>query len=190
MYDWLELWWESPNVRTVTLGSAALAATAAFVGSFSYLRSRSLSGDAVAHAVLPGVCLAFLLTGQKHPALLLAGAFATALPALLVIDAIGAKTKIKPDAATAVVMSVFFGLGVVLLSFAQRRDNAAGLDKFLFGQAAALTPTDVYVFAVIGAVCVGLSLLFRKELLTTAFDRDFARAVGLPVRRLETLMTA
>ncbi len=190
MWEWIELWWTSPNVRTVTLGVAALAGTAAYIGSFSFFRSRSLSADAVAHAVLPGVCLAFLATGQKHPALLLLGAFASAFPALLLIDAIGARTKIKPDAATALVLSFFFGIGVVLLTFAQRAGNAAGLDKFLFGQAAALTPTDVYVFAAMGVVCVGLSLLFRKALLAVAFDKEYARAIGLPVGRLETLMTA
>jgi manganese/zinc/iron transport system permease protein len=186
---WMQ-WWASPNARTVTLGISALAAIAAYVGSFSFLRRRSLSGDAVAHAVLPGVCLAFLLTGQKHPAFLLMGAFATAFPALLVVEAVSERTKLKPDAAIAIVLSVFFGFGVTLLTFAQRLDNAAGLDKFLFGQAAALTPSDVYAFAGIGGVCVVLTLLFHKELVLVAFDKEYARATGMPVRRIEMLTTA
>ena len=105
-------------------------------------------GDAVAHAVLPGICLAFMFTGEKNPLVLLIGSFISGSLSVYCIDLISRNTKIKADTAVAMVLSVFFGLGIVLLTHIQHSDYAkqAGLEKFLFGKAASMTQQYVYVF--------------------------------------------
>src|SRR5687768_13517041 len=129
-----------PNIRFVVLGSVILAASSAVVGTFTFLKKRALSGDAVAHSVLPGVCLAFVLAGNKNPFALIIGAFVTGWISLICIDIITRKSKIKEDTAIGLVLSVFFGMGILFLTAIQRSGNAAqsGLDHFLFGKAASL----------------------------------------------------
>ena len=123
-----------------------LGSGAGVLGCFAFLRQRALLGDALAHATLPGVCLAFLLTGSKHPLVLLAGAAVTGCARRRARSArSSASSRIKEDAALALTLSVFFGAGIVLLTRIQKTGDAAqaGLDKFLFGQAASLVPSDV-----------------------------------------------
>src|SRR3546814_294510 len=129
-----------PNVRYVVLGNVLLASSAAMVGAFILLQKKALIGYAVSHAVLPGICAAFLFSGSKNIGFMLAGAFATGWLALMAIDYIVAKSKIKKDAAIGLVLSVFFGTGMVMMTYIQQSGNAAqsGLDHFLFGKAATL----------------------------------------------------
>ncbi len=179
-----------PNVRYVTLGTMVLAATAAMVGSFSFLRKRALVGDAIAHSILPGVCLAFMVSGSKTPLVLIIGAIITGWISLLVIDGISRTTKLKNDAAIGIVLSVFFGLGILLLTSIQHSGNAsqAGLDKFLFGKAASLTKDDIITFSSIGIVLIIVVLLFYKEFKLISFNPDYAKVIGLPVKFLEFIL--
>jgi len=108
------------NVRYVTFGSVLLTATTAIVGVFTFLKKKALVGDAVAHSVLPGICLAFILSGTKNPIYLFIGAFITGWISLLLIDFITAKSKIKEDSAIALILSVFFGIGILLLTVIQK----------------------------------------------------------------------
>lgn len=179
-----------PNVRMVTLGSILLGASAAIVGCFTFLRKRALVGDAIAHSLLPGVCVAFMISDQKDPLVLLTGAVVAGWISLLVMDFIVNQSKLKTDTAIGAVLSVFFGLGILLLTSIQHSGSAnqAGLDKFLFGKAASMTRQDVVTF---GAVAVGLLLVvwaFFKEFKMVSFDPDFARTTGLPVRILEFIL--
>lgn len=173
-------------------GLVLMAASAAAVGVFALLRRRALVGDAIAHAVLPGVCLAFVVGGSKDPLSLVVGAFVFGYTAQVVVDWLPAHTRLKPDTALAVVLSVFFGLGVVLLTYIQGQGNAAqsGLDRFLFGQAAALTPNDVWVF---GGFALGVALLVGwayPGLKLLSFDPEYAQVRGLPVRGLRGLLAS
>lgn len=179
-----------PNVIFVTAGSVLLGITAAIVGCFTFLRKRALVGDAVAHSILPGVALAFMLTGTKNPFVLLAGALVTGWLSLLFIDAITRNSKIKPDTAIGGVLSVFFGLGILLLTAIQHSGNAsqAGLDKFLFGKAASMTQGDIMSFGSIALVLLIIVALFYKAFLVTSFNPEFGKSVGLPVRFYEFLM--
>lgn len=179
------------NIRVVVLGTVLLGIGAAAIGCFAFLRKRSLVGDAVAHAALPGVAVAFMLTGTKNPAVFLIGAAIAGWLSMVAMDAIVRRSKIREDAAIGIVLSVFFGLGILLLTRIQKSGAAdqAGLDKFLFGQAASLVTGDVVVF---GAVSLGLVLglaLLHKEFKAISFNPDFARSIGLPVRGLELAMT-
>lgn len=179
------------NVRYVTLGSVLLASSSAVVGCFTLLRKRALVGDAVAHAVLPGVCLAFILSGTKNPLILLIGAFITGWLSLIAIDFITSRSRIKEDTAIGLVLSVFFGVGILLLTAIQHSGNAAqsGLDKFLFGKAASLVGDDLIAFGVVAVLLLIATVLFYKELKLLCFDETFARTIGFPVRGLELLLT-
>ena len=179
------------NIRYVTLGSVLLASSSAVVGCFTLLRKRALVGDAVAHAVLPGVCLAFILSGTKNPLILLIGAFVTGWLSLVTIDFITTRSRIKEDTAIGLVLSVFFGIGILLLTSIQHSGNAAqsGLDKFLFGKAASLVGEDLITFSVVAVLLLIAVILFYKELTLLCFDQAYARTIGFPVRGLELLLT-
>ncbi|MDO6392232.1 iron chelate uptake ABC transporter family permease subunit [Pontibacter sp. BT731] len=192
MQDFLEFFsFTDANIRYVTLGSVLLAASSAVVGCFTLLRKRALVGDAVAHAVLPGVCLAFILSGTKNPFILLIGAFVTGWLSLVVIDYITSRSRIKEDTAIGLVLSVFFGIGILLLTSIQQTGNAAqsGLDKFLFGSAASLIGGDLIAFGVVAVLLLVAVVLFYKELTLLCFDQAYARTIGFPVRGLELLLT-
>ena len=183
---------QDPNIRFVALGSVILTASSAIVGTFTFLNKRSLVGDAIAHAVLPGICLGFILAGTKNPFYLIGGAFATGWVSLIAVDYITRRSRIKEDTAIGLVLSVFFGLGIVLLTVIQKSGNAAqsGLDHFLFGKAASLVGEDLYTFAAVAVVLLIAVFLLFKEFTLLAFDKDFARAIGLPVRKIELVLTS
>jgi manganese/zinc/iron transport system permease protein len=180
-----------PNVRYVLFGILLLAASSALVGCFTFLQKKALVGDAIAHAVLPGLCLGFILSGSKNPLYLVAGAFATGWLSVVGLDAITRYSKLKEDTATGLVLSVFFGIGIFLLTMVQNSGNAAqaGLNNFLFGKAASLLPEDILVFGLIALLMLASVLLFYKELKLVTFDPAFAQAAGLPVKRLKLLVT-
>ncbi|MCU0307651.1 MAG: metal ABC transporter permease [Thermoleophilia bacterium] len=175
----------------VALGALVLGVTAGVLGAFAVLPRRSLVGDALAHAALPGVCLAFILTGAKDPAALLAGAAVAGLVGAVLIILIERTSRIRPDAAIGVVLSVFFSLGIVLLTAISHSGNAqqAGLERYLFGQAAGLVERDVVVMGLVGAAGLSLVLVLLRPLRAAMFDREFAGSIGLPVRALELATT-
>lgn len=181
----------SLTARNVLLGATMLGALGGMLGSFALLRRQSLLGDALAHAALPGVCLAFLLTGSKSPLPLFVGALAAGLAGSLLIFATVRWSRIKEDSAIGIVLSVFFGFGIVLLTYIQKlpTGNQSGLDKYLFGQAATLVKEDLQVMAILGTVVVAAVALFYKELKVLSFDPGFGASLGLPMKRLEILLT-
>ena len=183
---------QDPNIRYVVLGSVILTASSAIVGAFTFLNKRSLIGDAIAHAVLPGICLGFILAGTKNPFFLIGGAFATGWISLVAVDYITRRTRIKEDTAIGLVLSVFFGVGIVLLTVIQKSGNAAqsGLDHFLFGKAASLVGEDLYTFAAVALILLVAVFLLFKEFTLLAFDKDFAKAIGLPVKKIELVLTS
>jgi manganese/zinc/iron transport system permease protein len=179
------------TLRTVALGAGTLGIVSGALGSFAVLRRESLLGDAISHAALPGIALAFLLTGSKAPFVLVLGAALAGWLGTLIVMSIVNNTRIKDDAALGIVLSVFFGFGQVLLTFSQDRPNAAqaGLDKFLFGQAAALLAQDVITMAVLGTVSLTLMALFWKEFKLISFDPEYGASLGFPIRSLEIVLT-
>jgi manganese/zinc/iron transport system permease protein len=186
--SWLNL---SFTARNVLIGATLLGALGGMLGSFALLRRQSLLGDALAHAALPGVCIAFLLTGSKAPLPLFAGALAAGLLGALLILATVRWSRIKEDSAIGIILSVFFGIGIVLLTHIQKlpSGNQSGLDKYLFGQAATLVEEDLQVMAVLGGIVTLAVLAFYKELKLLAFDPGFGASLGLPMRRMEVLLT-
>jgi manganese/zinc/iron transport system permease protein len=175
------------TVRTVAAGAALVGLVAGVLGSFAVLRQQSLLGDTLSHAALPGVCLGFLVAGSRQLEPILAGALVSGAAAALLVVLLTRATRIKTDAALGVALSLFFAVGTVLLTYLQRHAGAAqaGLDAFLFGQAAALVPRDLVVLAVVGSVSLLIVALGWKELKVTTFDADFARSLGRPVVAIE-----
>ena len=180
------------NVRNVVLGTMLIGATSAIVGGFAVLRKRSLVGDAISHAVLPGICLAFILFDTRNPVILLIGAFIAGWFSIIIMDLIIDKSKIKSDAAIGTVLSVFFGFGMLLLTSIQHSGNAAqsGLDSFLFGKAATLMGSDLVTFLVVSVVLLILVVVFLHQFEIIAFDPDYAKAIGMPVRFYEILISS
>ena len=178
---------QDPNVRWVVGAMILICTSASTVGCFTFLRKRALIGDAIAHAILPGICLAFMLAQTKNPLILLLGATLSGWLGVLMIDLIVARSKIKADAALALILSVFYGIGILLLTVIQNSGNAAqsGLDKFLFGSAAAMDQGDVLVFTGFGIFLLLVVILFFPHFRLIAFDREFALAQGFPVKKLE-----
>jgi len=179
------------TLRTVALGAAVLGLVSGALGSFAVLRRQSLLGDTVSHTALPGIALAFLLTGSKAPLVMIIGAaLAGWLGTLLVLNIIR-NTPIKTDGALGLVLSVFFGFGLVLLTLIQKMPNArqAGLEKFLFGQASALMGRDVIIMAVLGGCSLLVMIIFWKEFKLSSFDGEFAESMGFPVRLINIILT-
>jgi len=170
------------TLRTVLLGAAILGAVAGVLGAFATLRRQSLLGDALAHAALPGVCLAFLVTGSREALPLMLGAALSGLVGVLWLLLIVRGGRIKEDAGLGIVLSVTFGVGIVLLTRIQHAGDASqsGLDRFLFGQAATLLTRDVQAMAVVGGGALLVTALLWKELKLLTFDPQFAATIGLP----------
>ena len=179
------------TLRTVGLGAITLGIVSGSLGSYAVLRKQSLLGDAVSHAALPGIAIAYILTNSKMPIVLVLGAAVTGWVATLFIMSIVRNTRVKYDSALGLVLSVFFGFGLVLMTFIQKRPDAsqAGLDKFLFGQAATLLENDVITMAVLGMFAMATMLLFWKELKLLCFDTDFGNSLGFSMRLLDVLLT-
>lgn len=183
---------QDPNIRFVVIGAILLTASSAIVGSFTFLNKKSLIGDAIAHAVLPGICLGFLLSGTKNPVFLIGGAFTTGWLSLVAVEFIIARTRLKEDTAIGLVLSVFFGIGILMLTVIQKSGNAAqsGLDNFLFGKAAALVGDDLIAFGSVAVLLLVTVYLLFKEFTLLAFDKDYARSIGLPVRWISITLTS
>lgn len=183
------------NTRWVVGGVTMLGLSAGIVGTFLLLRKRALTADVLAHATFPGVGLAFLLavalgTDGKSLPILLSGATVFGVIGVLCILLIRNTSRLKDDAAMAVVLSVFFGLGVSLMGLIQnlQAGNAAGLQTFIFGKAATMLASDaMLMFWAVLAVAV-VSVLLFKELGLICFDSQYAKAQGWPSVKLDLLL--
>lgn len=189
--DYFSLVFTDYTLRTITLGTAILGAICGMLGSFAVLRKQSLLGDAISHAALPGIALAFIITGTKDTNLLLIGALISGLIGTFWIRGMITKTHLKSDTALGLVLSLFFGFGMLLLTFIQKQPNAnqAGLDKYLFGQAATLVEKDVMLMAVVTGICLVIVLLFWKEFKILLFDADYTKTLGFNTRFIDILIT-
>jgi len=186
---------EDYNTRVVVLGVMALGVAAGVVGTFLLLRKRALTADALSHATLPGIAIAFMVaiafggTGKSMLGLLI-GAFVFGCIGVLVILAIRHTTKLKDDAAIGIVLSVFFGLGLCLLKIATEipGGSAAGLQGFIFGKAASMVSSDAVTMFCVATVIMLLIALLRKEFTLLCFDEKFSITQGWPVIKLDIIL--
>jgi manganese/zinc/iron transport system permease protein len=182
------------NTRLVLVGAMLLGLTCGVVGVLGVLRRRALMGDALAHAALPGVCVAFLVVGGRSLPALLLGALVFGMIGVVSVTLIRRYTRIKEDAAIALTLAVYFGLGIVLLTSIQRRGahaadaSHAGLDGFIFGKAASMVTQDVFTIAIVSVLVLGAVLVLAKEFRALCFDAAFVQSIGRPVHGLDILL--
>ncbi|MDD9922946.1 MAG: metal ABC transporter permease [Boseongicola sp.] len=185
------------NATLVTIGATLLGVAAGVTGTFLFFRKRALVSDAISHATLPGVALAFIvmvslgLDGRNLPGLLFGSAVTAAL-GLFLVQWLSTRTRLTEDAAIGAVLSVFFGFGIVLLTVIQTMSSGrqAGLEGFLLGSTAGMLFADAILIAAGGLLAVALVYLFRRPMTMVAFDREFARASGVNLDRTDLIMMA
>ncbi|MFM7024020.1 MAG: iron chelate uptake ABC transporter family permease subunit [Flavobacteriales bacterium] len=187
--DFLSL--KEANVRYVVLGSILLSIASSVIGCFALLRKRALIVDSVSHSILPGVCFGFMISGTKDPVFLLCGAILTGWLSIYFIDLITRYSKIKADTAIGLNLSVFFAVGILLLTIIQNsgNPNQSGLSDFLFGKAATMVESDLFTFGGMAIlVIVGVTIFYRQFLLIS-FDMNFAKTIGLNIKFYEFLLS-
>jgi manganese/zinc/iron transport system permease protein len=188
---------ENYNTLVVLAGVSALGLASGVVGCFMLLRKRALMADALSHATLPGIGLAFMVmvamghSGKSLPGLLL-GATVTGVLGALVVLLLRNLTRLKEDASLGIVLSVFFGAGICLMGWIQKmkEGHAAGLESFIYGKTASMVAQDAWLIAGAGGVCVAVCLLFFKEFRLICFDTGFARSQGWPVTFIDATLMA
>jgi len=183
--------------RWVLIAATLLGGSCGVIGTFAVLRKRAMMSDALSHATLPGIATAYLLwtalgrDGRSLPVLLL-GAAISGVIGVLVTQAIVRFSRLKEDAAIGAVLSVFFGVGVVLMSIIQTlaTGTQGGLHHFILGQAAAMTSDDAKLIAIVGSACVLVAIVMHKEFRLVTFDPAFASVQGWPVNLIDLVMMA
>ena len=185
------------NTAVVLVGVIALGIGGGVIGVFSLLRKRALISDAISHATLPGIAMAFLLSvalggSGRNLELLMAGAALTGAMGIFGVQWICRHTRLAEDTAIGTVLSVFFGIGVVLLSHIQTMQAAgqAGLNSFLLGSTALLTSDEALLISISSAAAIVCSIAFMKEFGSVAFDEGFAKAQGWRITRIDLIMLA
>ncbi len=183
------------NSKLVLTGTTFLGIAAGVVGAFTLLRKRALMGDALAHSTLPGLVMAYIITAMlgfqdKNLAYLLLGATISGVLGVMTVQVLSRYTRLQEDTSIGAVLSVFFGIGIVLLSIVQSMQStgAAGLNHFIYGQTAAMRISDAYLIISV-ALLVSLSAFFlSKEFSLISFDPDFAVVQGWSVNRIDLIM--
>nr|WP_311315566.1 metal ABC transporter permease [Metabacillus litoralis] len=190
MFEELLLQLQNPNTQWVLIGTMLLGIASGVVGSFTLLRKQSLIGDAMAHSALPGVCIAYLLYGSKSLLWFLIGAIIAGLISSFFIQVIINHSRIKEDSALGIIISVFFGFGIVLLTYIQHNGagNQSGLDDFIFGQAASMIAADVQLITIIAIILLAITAVFYKEFKLLTFDPQFAKGIGIPAKFFNGLL--
>lgn len=175
----------------ILLGTTLIGISSGLLGVFTFLRKQSLLGDAISHAALPGITLMFLLTHSQHPAILFSGGFIAGMLGTLFVSLITKATKLKKDAALGIVLSVFFGFGLVLLTVVQKVPvvGQAFLHRFLFGDASTLLEQDIYFIAGMTIFICLMTILFWKEFKLISFDRQYAQVLGFSTLKIEMMLT-
>jgi ABC-type Mn2+/Zn2+ transport system permease subunit/Mn-dependent DtxR family transcriptional regulator len=180
-----------PALRFALVGALLLGASCGLLGSFLVVRRMALMGDAISHAVLPGVAAGYLWHMSKDPVAILIGATVAGLLGVMIVTLITQTTRVKQDAALGIVLASFFAIGVCAIKLIEihgASGNISGIKQFLFGQAASLNGKDVVTMAVITALSLLLVVALYGPLVICSFDRGFAASIGLPVKVLDYLL--
>lgn len=178
---------------TVALGTCLLAVTASMIGSFLVLNKQSQLADAMGHSVFPGIIITFMIFQSRNPLLLLAGACLTGWLALHLIQYIKKKTTYTHESILALILSSFFGLGLVLSSYIQgnvhyQKASQAGLQTYIMGQAAYLMTDDVWTIFILSLIILIIFFCFYPQIKHTLFDPIFAQSIGINVQAIQYLV--
>ncbi|MGV3612414.1 MAG: metal ABC transporter permease [Fluviicola sp.] len=180
------------SIWIVFVGTALIGISAALVGTFTFLQKKSLIGDAISHSILPGIVLAYMLSGQRNTLILMLGAFIAGWLATQQISWLQRRTKLKSDTIVAATLSIFFAVGLALLSYIQGRpdDGQAGLSDFLFGKIAALNVEDLYLFLIVSVLIIAVTFFRYKVMFSFAFNKEFMISKGFSLKWNDFLLNA
>lgn len=175
---------KSYDFLTVALGTVFLALSSSIIGCFSVYKGQSLVGDAIGHSSYPGVVLFFMLFQSKNPILLTIGAVVFGILAYRTIQLMVNNSKLKLDAILAIVLTGYFGLGIVLKTYIQGnvmylKASQAGLKGYIFGSASYILKDDVLVIMTCCVLSLLIAFVFRRELVISIFDKEYAKSVGI-----------
>lgn len=178
--------------QVVAIGSISLGVLCGLAGTFAVIRKQSLLGDSIAHASLAGIAISFMITKTRSTSVLLIGALIFGLIATLIINFFARNTRINYESSLALVMSSLFGLGLILLTQIQKHPSAnqAGLEKFLFGQAATILKSDVQFICFLMLIMVLVVLISFKELKVYSFDPIFSQTMGINVNIMNFILNS
>lgn len=180
-----------PTIQRMLVGTVLIGLTASVIGVFSFLRKKSLVGDAISHAILPGVALAYMFTGTKSTWVLMIGALLAGWLATQLMDSLSRTTKLKSDSVVAIVLSIFFSIGLVLISWIQGNgsDSQSGLSDFLFGKIAAISSDDITLFALVASALLVLLVLKYRAFYFVAFNPEYMKVRGYSLRWNDLLIS-
>jgi len=172
------------------VGIMVLGCTCGMLGTVLFLRKESMLGDAISHALFPGITLTFLLTQTRSPLLLFAGGIISGSVALFLMMFVVHVTKIKKETILGVILSVFFGFGFVIHSIIQKRqlEYQAAINKFLFGNAATLLSHEIVVIVFVSLIVLLLFFSQIRMLSVVLFDRTYAQVCGYSVYRYDAFL--
>ena len=172
------------SIWIVFIGTALIGISAALVGTFTFLQKKSLIGDAISHSILPGIVLAYMVSGQRNTLILMSGAFVVGWLATQQISWLQRRTKLKSDTIVAATLSIFFAFGLAMLSYIQGRpdDGQAGLSDFLFGKIAALSIEDLYLFSIVSVLIIAVTFFRYRVMFSFAFNKEFMISKGFSLR--------
>lgn len=181
------------SFQIVVVGITLLALASSLIGTINIYKNQSLIGDALGHSTLPGIIIAFMLTYKKDPITLLFGSVISAAISYFLIDYSNKNSKVGADANMAIYLSGFFGLGLLLKSYIQANPtfanaSKAGLDKYIFGQAAYLREADIFLILIAFLLCLGIMIIFYRDIKCYLFDRQFANQIGINTKFLDYLL--
>ena len=177
------------TLMVVMTGAGLLGAACGLISSVNVLREQSLLGDVISHSALPGVIIAFILTGSKELSVLILGGLVSAVLGIILIQIISNGLNRKKDEAFAIIVSVSFGLSILLISLVQRKSlSIAGLESFIFGQAATMVKSDLMLISFLFVFITGCFILLRKEIMLAVFDPILFRCLGFSAFAIETVL--
>ena len=174
----------SYDFLVVAIGTVLLAVPSAIIGCFNVYKQQSLMADAIGHASYPGIVIAFMIFATRNSLVLTLGAEVFAILAYLTIQMIHRYSVIDLDAALAIILTGFFGLGMVLKSYVQgnlsyMQASQAGLKNYIFGSAAFIKLQDIMIIAICALIAMILLIMFYKELVVSVFDEQYGRFIGV-----------
>lgn len=177
--------------QVVALGTGVLGLMSGVIGSFTTLQKESLLGDALSHAALPGIVIGFMVAGRKEWAYLLGGAAISGLIATFIIQWMSKNNKVKFDNALSLILSSFFGLGLVLMTYLQKTPDGdqAGISNFIYGQASSMLLRDVQTLIIASIIGISLIVLFWKELKVYTFDKQYTKTLGFNTNFIQGLIS-
>ncbi|SFG40091.1 manganese/zinc/iron transport system permease protein [Algoriphagus hitonicola] len=180
---------QDSSIAFIVIGITLLGIGSAYVGTFSFLDKKALLGDAISHAVLPGICLGFLLAGEKNPIYIVGGAFVSGAIATFLSSWLKENTKLSEDTIIASILSIFFGFGIVLLTVIQKTGNPemAGLNQFIFGNAIGILEEDLWIYGGLAVLIILTLTIFMKEFSLLVFNAEFGKAIGYPMKSIRLL---